>query len=71
MADMSATGRQSFWQVTLVFLGTGTMVVCLKHVGITEGLKMSVKTLANKVSVPNTVGQKTILSATNCASSST
>jgi hypothetical protein len=34
-----------------VFLGTGTMVVCLKHFGITdsdrERLKMSVKTLAS------------------------
>ena len=49
--DVSATGRSSFRQVTLVFLGTGTMVVCLKHVGITdsdrERLKMSVKTLAS------------------------
>jgi hypothetical protein len=38
-------------QVTLVFLGTGTMVVCLTHVGITdsdrERLKMPVKTLAS------------------------
>ena len=34
-----------------MFLGTGTMVVCLEHVGITdsdrERLKMSVKTLAS------------------------
>ena len=49
--DVSATGRESFRQVTLVFLETGAMVVCLKHVGITdsdrERLKMSVKTLAS------------------------
>ena len=49
--DVSATGRKSFRQVTLVFLGTGTMVVCLKHVGITDSnrkrLEMSVKTLAS------------------------
>jgi hypothetical protein len=48
--DVSATGRLSFRQVTLVFLGTGTMLVCLKH-GITdsdrERLKISVKTLAS------------------------
>jgi hypothetical protein len=34
-----------------VFLGTGTMVVCFKHVGITdsdrERIKRSVKTLAS------------------------
>ena len=49
--DVSATGRWSFRQVTFVFLSTGTMVFCLKHVGITdsdrERLKMSVKTLAS------------------------
>jgi hypothetical protein len=49
--DVCITGWSSFRQVTLVFLGTGTMVVCLKHVGITdadrERLKMSVKTLAS------------------------
>ena len=49
--DVSATGRESFRQVTLVFLGTATMVVCFKHVGITdsdrERLKMSVKTLSS------------------------
>ena len=49
--DVSGMGRQSFRQITLVFLGTGTTVVCLKCVGIIdtdrERLKMSVKTLAS------------------------
>jgi hypothetical protein len=43
--DLSVTVQESFRQVTMAFLGTGTMVVCLKHVGITdwvrERLKMS------------------------------
>ena len=34
--DVSAMGQWSFRQVTLLFLGTGTMVVCLKHLGITD-----------------------------------
>ena len=49
--DVSAMGLSSFRQVAFVSLGTGTMVVCLKHVGITESirdmLKMSVKTPAS------------------------
>jgi hypothetical protein len=49
--DMSVTVYLSFRQVTLVFLGTGPMVVCLKHIGITDSardrLKTSVKTLAS------------------------
>ena len=47
--DVSAMGQWSFRQVTFVSLGTGTMVVCLKLVGITdrERLKMSLKTLAS------------------------
>jgi hypothetical protein len=50
--DMNATEQQqTFKQVTFAFLATGTMVVCLKHVGTTdlvrERLEMSVKTLAS------------------------
>ena len=49
--DISAKERKSFWQFTLVFLDTGTMVVCLNHVGIIdsdrERLKMSLKTLTS------------------------
>ena len=49
--DVGSTGRSSFRQVTLAFFGTRTMVVCLKHFGITdserERLKMSVKILAS------------------------
>ena len=45
--DVSATARLSFRQVTLVILGTGTMVVCLEHVVIIDSvrnrLNMSVK----------------------------
>jgi hypothetical protein len=48
--DVSATVRKSFRKVTLDFLGTGTMVVSFKHVGISdcdkERLKMSEKTFA-------------------------
>ena len=32
--DVSAMGLYSVRQVTFLFLGTGTMVVCLKNVGI-------------------------------------
>ena len=49
--DVSATNLQSFRHVILVFLGTGSMVVCLKNVGLTdldkEMLRISVKTLAS------------------------
>jgi hypothetical protein len=49
--DVSATGLQSFRQVALVFLGTGNLMVCLKHVAITDSirdmLEMSVKTPAS------------------------
>ena len=45
--DLSALRRFSFRQVTLAFLGTGTMVVCLKQLCVTgrvrDRLIMSVK----------------------------
>jgi hypothetical protein len=45
------TSLSKHFMATLVFLGSGTMVLCLKHAGITdldrERLKMSVKTLAS------------------------
>jgi hypothetical protein len=37
--DMSATGLYSFRQVAFVFLGTGTKVVCLKHVGVSDSIR--------------------------------
>ena len=50
---LCTTGWLSFRQVNLVLLGTGTMVVCLKHVGIIdsvrERLEMSVKTLTHSI----------------------
>jgi hypothetical protein len=36
ITDVSATGRSSSRQVTLELMGTGTMVVRLKHIGITD-----------------------------------
>ena len=38
--DVSAMGQESFRQVTVVFWSTGTMVVCLKHVGITDSVRV-------------------------------
>jgi hypothetical protein len=52
VSSVGLLGPYANWsgsRVTLVFLGTGSMVACLKHVGITDSvrnrLKMSVKTL--------------------------
>ena len=36
MMEVRATGRQSFRVLTLAYVGTGVMVVSLKHVGTTE-----------------------------------
>ena len=51
VTDVNAIERHSLFQVTLEFLGTGTMVICLKHVGIThwdwERWKMFIKTPAS------------------------
>jgi hypothetical protein len=51
MTEVSATGRYSFSSVTFVFLGTGTMVAILKHVGTADWdrvrLNMSVNTPAS------------------------
>jgi hypothetical protein len=51
MTEMSAPERQSFSSVTFAFLGTGTMVAILKHVGTAdwdrERLNMSVNTPAS------------------------
>ena len=33
LTEVSAMGRYSFSSVTLAFLGTGTMMAILKHVG--------------------------------------
>ena len=46
--DVSATGRKLFRLVTLVFLGTGTMVVCLKHIGITDSDRERLKMAVNR-----------------------
>jgi hypothetical protein len=51
MTEVSVTGQQSFSSVTFAFLGTGTMVAILKHVGTAdwdrERLNMSVNTPAS------------------------
>ena len=50
MTEVSAMGQWSFSSVKFAFLGTGTIVAILKHVGTAhwnrERLNMSVNTLA-------------------------
>lgn len=57
MNGVSATGQESFTQVTNDFFGTGMIVVVLKHAGMTtwlrEVLKTSVRTSSS--TQPHTV----------------